>query len=823
MRRFVVFGLLGIVMGLMTGNASGQYYFNRSAFLTGRAPSAAMFADFNGDRIPDLAVTNYSDNTVSILLGQPNGTFANKVDYATGVQPGALVAADFNGDGKVDLAVLNESAQTVSILLGNGNGTFQSHVDYHVGISPLGIVAASFTASGYMDLAVANWNDSTVSILLNNGNGTFQTQTLVSVAPNPQSIASGDFNADGKVDLITASADPGIVSVLLSNGNGTFTRVDSPSGVLGPDFTSVISGDFTPAAHLDAVVSSRNSSQLFLLLGDGNGGFQQPVPLLPPLGFYAPITTMIAADLNQDGKLDLAANGDALFVLFGNGGGSFRPPIIVPTAGEIDAFAQAIDVNQDGNIDITAVDGTINAVKILLGRGAIPSYTDLPYDTLAPDGTVVADFNGDGKPDIAVAQANFPTGKLAVELGKGNGTFEKPITSPMGGEGINNNELMIPADFNADGRPDLLVLDDYTTGFYISLGNGDGTFQPAVNTPLSYRVDDLATADFNGDGKADVAVTADVIGGGTLNIFLSNGDGTFRTGAQYSVGFYSYVAAADMNNDGKVDLILASFGSPLTLFLGNGDGTFQPPIQGPSATYNSNLVLRDFNNDGRVDVAVGTYGGIAFLAGIGDGTFSGPVYSDSTLLFCCQLTAGDFNGDGKLDLVTNGAINNREADVMIGNGAGTFGPLIPYGPPGQLFTRNLVAGDFNADGIDDLAMATSVTSPAADTISLYLSSPTVSLSGLEVNFGTVKVGKTSAPQSVELSNIGNSNLIFSRVILTGDFIEQNDCKKGKQIGASCTIELTFVPKTKGKLRGSLKIYDNASSSPQTVQLVGSGD
>ena len=817
--RIAVWLIIGMAIGFMSPKASAQYLFNHASFPTGSGPTAVVFADFNGDHRPDLAVTNSNDNTVSILLAEPNGTFAPKMDFSTGSLPVALAYGDFNGDGKTDLAVVNQNANTVSVLLGNGDGTFQSHVDYSVGNYPVGIVAASFTKNGEVDLAVANWNDSTVSILLGNGDGTFQTQKLEPVATEPQSIATGDFNHDGKMDLITASANPGIVSVLLSHGDGTFARVDSSSGVSGPDVTTVVTGNFNSDTKLDAVVSSRNSEQLFLLRGDGNGAFQQPVPLLHLPGAF--ITKVIAGDFNHDGKLDLASDG--LIVLLGNGNGTFRPPILSP-AGEIDALATAVDVNRDGALDITAADASCICVKVLLGQGdgkfAVPSSASLPSDAEGPNSSVVADFNGDGKLDLAVAEVGFPNGQVAVELGKGNGAFQKPIVSALGEEAINNNDLMRVGDFNGDGKPDLVILDDYTTGFSVSLGNGDGTFKNSVNTPLSYSVLGLAVGDFNSDGKSDVAVTTNGTGGqGYLNIFLSNGDGTFRVGAQYNVDLYAEVAAEDVDHDGKIDLVVASWAYPLEVFLGNGDGTFQSPISGPTALYNSNLVFGDFNRDGRLDIAVGTYTGIAFLAGNGDGTFGNPVYSNPSLYFCCQLAVGDFNGDGTLDVATTG--DSTAVGLMLGNGDGTFGPLVPYGV--WVADGDMAIGDFNSDGVDDVALANQDPYSGANVVSLFLSSPTVNLSRTGVNFGLERVGKTSPPQKIKLTNTGNSRLTFSEITVSGEFLETNTCGKRQQIGKSCTIEVSFKPKAKGVRTGILKIVDNASSSPQEVRLKGDGD
>ncbi len=191
----------------------------------GLAPTGIVAGDFTGDGHLDLAVTNSSANTVSVLLGNGDGTFAPQVTYAVGSRPGAIVAGDFTGNGRIDLAVANSFGNTVSVLLGNGDGTFAPQVTYAVGSYPDAIVAGDFTGNGRIDLAVANSNDNTVSVFLGNGNGTFQRQVTYSVGAGPDAIAAGDFSGNGRMDLAVVNSGvnyAGTVSVLLSIGDGTF-------------------------------------------------------------------------------------------------------------------------------------------------------------------------------------------------------------------------------------------------------------------------------------------------------------------------------------------------------------------------------------------------------------------------------------------------------------------------------------------------------------------------------------------------------------------------------------------------------------------------
>jgi hypothetical protein len=440
----IVMIAVGLSLALMSPGARAQsYLFNQAGLTTGNGPVGVIVADFNHDHRLDLAVTNVDDNTVSVFLGARNGGFTPKVDYATGVSPAALVSADFRGDGKADLAVVNEydtgAPGTVSILLGNGDGTFQGHVDYPVGNYPVGIVAADFNGDGKLDLAVVNDTDSTVSILFGNGDGTFQSQTLVLVGTEPTSLGSGDLNGDGKVDLITSNVGAGTVTVLLNKGNGSFTRVDSSTGILAPDFSALAVGDYNRDRKLDVAISSM-SRGLFLLLGNGDGSFQPPVAI--PSSIPDNIHFLLAGDFNHDGKLDLVEEGVAgvVFVLLGNGDGTFRQAVFSFLGVDVTATSLAsADLNGDGLPDLVAVSGSL---QVLLGKGdgtfAAPAIVRLDQNADGSDAAIAADFNGDGKLDLAVAEVDFPHGLISVELGKGDGTFEKPIVSPIIGAGINN-------------------------------------------------------------------------------------------------------------------------------------------------------------------------------------------------------------------------------------------------------------------------------------------------------------------------------------------------------------------------------------------------
>src|ERR1700678_1938727 len=284
----------------LTGAHRGDLFVDAPEFATGYESLAVAVGDFNGDGNLDLAVANYcgndptcqSDGTVSILLGNGDGTFRKVADYAAQGGSSAVAIADFNGDGKLDLAVVNScefalcndySTQgTVSILLGNGDGTFRPAVSYETGSNSNSVAVGDFNRDGIADLAVTNLEDGTVSILLGNGNGTFHAHVDYQTGFSPDAVTVADFNRDGKLDLAVANccgADDycggGSISILSGNGDGTFQQhrdYKTPANA-----TSVAVGDLNGDSNLDLAVANyraATTNSVSILLGNGDGTFR---------------------------------------------------------------------------------------------------------------------------------------------------------------------------------------------------------------------------------------------------------------------------------------------------------------------------------------------------------------------------------------------------------------------------------------------------------------------------------------------------------------------------------------------------------------------
>ena len=539
------------------------------------------------------------------------------------------------------------------------------------------------------------------------------------------------------------------------------------------------------------------------------------------------------------------------------------------------SFAYSVatgDFNHDGNLDLAVVSYCCQAsgVSILMGNDDGTFQRPVQYKVgEQPTSIVAADFNHDGNLDLAVA--NSLSGYLSILIGNRDGTFRPATPSPP----VSDPGFVTVGDFNGDGKIDLIALGGSASTISVLLGNGDGTFQKAIATKPPFAVQAIGVGDFNGDGKLDV-VTAGTFGGSApVNVLLGNGDGTFRLGASYT-GETSpaAIAVGDFNGDHKLDMAIANFlGVGVSVWLGNGDGTFKPPVD-YATSFPEWVTAARLAGEGPVDLVAANFGGTAAPAGTtvfsgnGDGTFkAGSFYpAGGETRF---VAAGDFNGDRKLDLVVPDALSD-DVVVLLNTAAAAFSPTTPLTFTPQLMGttsapqtvtltntgkgslaiglisasanfavtntcgKSLVVGatcDLNVSfepsaqgNVGGLTTIADSATPKPQVIEVSGAGTVVELTPQSLNFGDQKVGTSSAPLTVVVTNQGSSVITISKIVIdSGNFTETNNCPTQLNSGASCTVNAVFKPAKLGTFTGSLSVMDSGGGGGQSVPLTGIGD
>jgi subtilase family serine protease len=423
----------------------------------------------------------------------------------------------------------------------------------------------------------------------------------------------------------------------------------------------------------------------------------------------------------------------------------------ITQAGSVGNYTLTANVSGEGAIaptgNISFVDATNSNQQ--LAQAAVGNVTTTfsmvtaqsPAVGQNPKSVVTADFNGDGIPDLAVV--NQLGASITILLGRGDGTFQAAPQTLQFGSQSSGPLMAVVGDFNRDGNADLAVVMGNSSSIAVFLGNGDGTFAPAIlNAQTTAAPYWLTVADFNGDGIEDLAVANSANGNGSISILLGNGDGTFKA-STVSVSAITYPAdlvEADFNGDGIPDLAFAGGGggpSSVVVLLGNGDGTFRtlPAVSAPD--YLAYIAVADFNQDGKPDIFVDAAYGTETLLGNGDGTFSAPAISPPIIGPTPQgIAVADFNGDGKPDVALLFE-DVSTVSTLLGNGDGTFGAPAGVPLPAGAEPTSIVAGDWNGDGIPDLAVVNQNLSSVTSLTSLR----TQQVTATATNISPVGVGQ----------------------------------------------------------------------------------
>ncbi len=602
-------------------------------------------------------------------------------------------------------------------------GQFVDAPQFATGVNPQAVASGDFNGDGKLDLVVVNSASTanSISVLLSNGDGTFKSQVTYSTGTAPQGVAVGDFDNDGKLDVAVTNSSSNTVSIFMGNGDGTFRQLAVHDFATGVQPWGVAVGDFNKDGNLDLVVTNAHDDTLSILLGKGDGTFNPQAGLNPRTAFNP--VAVVVVDLDNDGFLDLAVacnsnlspNPSVISVLRGKGDGTFQSQLPFPTGKNPNAIVAA-DFNGDGFPDLAVANQTDNTVSVLLGNGKSGVSWNLlasvNYATAGfPTGVAAGDFNGDGHIDLAISNANGNS--VSVLLGIGDGTFQAQTGYGTG----NIPHAVIAAKFTSSNNTDLVVANWGANSVSAILGNGNGTFQTRIDYAAGLNPYSVATGDFNADGILDLAVAASnnnciappTCAPGSLSIALGNGDGSFQTPVEYTTGTATFpraVAVGAFVTGSKVlDVVVANYSTnTVGVFLGNGDGTFDGHVDYPVQKQPASVAVADLDGDGNLDIVVTNFNSntVSVLLGKGDGTFKSSVpYGVGTNPISVATT--DFNGDKKLDLVVVNEKDNN-VSILLGNGDGTF-VLQGASPTVGGDPKAVVVGDFNGDGFKDVAVA----------------------------------------------------------------------------------------------------------------------
>jgi hypothetical protein len=673
----------------------------------------------------------------------------------------------------------------------------------------------------------------------------------------------------------------------------TQTTLTSTSAQPNYAFTATITalgGAASPTGTLTLIDTTNNNLSLAQANpGPGAASITLANSSSPATG-HEPASIAVA-DFNGDGKPDLAvpnlgqpgivpSNSGPLTILLNNGDGTFTPAPSPATPSD-PASVAAADFNGDGIADL-AVDGGVNgSLMILLGKGD-GTFTQVVASSLNGFITfVAADFNRDGKPDLAALL--YDTASSAVRLyvmyGNGDGTFTNSFLPTLTAAPT----AVAVGDFNKDGNPDLaVVLSSYPnpTPVSILLNKGDGTFttQPAslaAGLASSDSPNTMLVGDFNGDGKDDVVIATEALSTLTngdnyiVDVFLGNGDGSFAPASRIITGLANSfgMAVGDLNGDGISDLVTAD-DNKISYLLGSSTGAFTSVATGPGATTSPDfdtLALADFNGDGVPDLAqadsdldavaiylntLATTTTVALnnvqvpgsgthnvqAAYSGDSAFAASNSTSvavtaslvATKLTLASSTSSSVTGaqvvlTATLSPYAAGTITTNGESVTFYNGSTSLGTAPLNSGVATLNTTSIPLGANTLTaayaGDTNFAAATSVTVP----ITVANPQPEAVLAPGTLSFPAQAIGATSAAQMVILTNTGQLPLTISATNISGPFAQTNNCGSSLAVGANCIISITFTPTTTGAATGTLTLTDSAGNSPQTVSLGGTGE
>ncbi len=657
---------------------------------------------------------NFSDQTrldIRVLNSSFSQVSVTHVSVFNGGEIDGVMSVDLNGDGYPDFVVVGTgtdySTGMFAVLLNNHDGTFAAPVVTSLANTTIaGMVGGDFNGDGHADLLLTTSVNGAYSLLFygGKGNGTFSSAVATSTGTTEKLVETPvDINKDGRTDVLgfdityggSGGATSPVLDAMINNGSASFTSKQSFSVKYAG---AVAAGDLNGDGKLDLAVLDPFSQVLALAKGDGTGSFAVQNSFPTP---YDP-SAVVITDLDGDGYQDVA--------IAYSGGGFFAPG----SGTSYGIFGLALLGNNDFTLSTPPILTSGKATAVVESANSV----------------AVADFNGDGKQDVAALAGSDSALVVQTYLNSsGKLVFNSTLTTPFSTALFDGNSV-VAVDLNGDGKQDLLVsgaaMGTGTTEIVSYINNGTASFTqkgPLVVPGLVYQI---ATGDVNGDGHQDVVFLVNDSNNPSANgLYVATGknDGTFNTPVEIdgTITAGSALAAADLNGDGKLDLVAVQSpggyagSSTVYVYLNKGTGTFAAPLafQDENADFVTSIAVADFNKDGAPDLALlGNLGGNAVLytyAGNKTGKFTLLAASDAGDDGATNIAVVDINQDGLLDIVQDGCCGNASPSVLLASGPGQFYPEQPFATIQSAYGVHPIA--LNADAYPDIVFGSDVAGP----------------------------------------------------------------------------------------------------------------